>query len=348
MQQPSLSDLQDALEYISPDISRDEWVKVAMGIKNEFGDSGFDAFDNWSMSGKSYKPASAKSAWQSISVGGGVTIASVFKLAGDNGFKPSNEPVSPEDHRKRQEEFAKIAVLREKEEAQAKADKERWHNVIATFATSLLNEFTQPCKSNAYLTKKGVKSFGCRRFSKSLVIVIRRGFVTETITDAPQIKDFFNNLPPKDERDFSFLRIKQNDLALPLIDANKSVWNIQIINASGTKLFLKNGRKSGCFFFIGKPSDSDRVAIVEGYATGASVHMATKWPCAVALDAGNLLPVAKDIRKKLKDKIFVFCADNDTETKDNPGVTKASEAANAVGGLVAIPDFSEIPEREVA
>ena len=348
MQQPSLQDIQDALEFISPDIPRDDWVRVGMGIKNEFGDAGFDSFDNWSMAGKSYKAASTKSAWNSISVGGGVTIASVFKMAGDNGYKPNKEPLTPEDHKKRQEEFARIAAEREKQEAKAAAEREQWHGVIADFAKKLLSEFTQPCKSNKYLTKKGVKSFGCHRFSKALVVVFRPNFITEVVTNGPQISDFFKNLPPKDDRDFSFLHIHQNDLVIPLIDINKKLWNLQIINESGTKLFLKYGRKSGCFHFIGKSSKSDVVAVAEGYATGATIHMATNWPCAVALDAGNLLPVAKMFMDKLPDKTFVLCADNDSSTKGNPGVTKAKEAAQAVNGVVAVPDFSCILDQEAA
>lgn len=348
MQQPSLQDIQDALEFISPELPRDDWVKVAMGIKNEFGDAGFDTFDNWSMAGSSYKPADAKSAWNSISVGGGVTIATVFKWASENGYSHKKEPLSPEEHKKRQQEFARIAAEREKQEAQAIADREKWHEVISLFAEQLLKEFTQPCKNNKYLKKKGVKSFGCHRFSKALIVVFRSNFVAEIVTDGPQINDFFKQLPPKDDRDFSFLHIHQNDLVIPLIDIDKKLWNLQIINETGSKLFLKHGRKSGCFHFIGKAANSDVLAVAEGYATGATIHMATNWPCAVALDAGNLLLVSKQLKEKLPDKKFVLCADNDQETKGNPGVTKATEAAKAVDGVMVAPDFSCIANKEAA
>ena len=87
------------------------------------------------------------------------------------------------------------------------------------------------------------------------------------------------------------------------------------------------------------------MAVCEGYATGASIHMATEWPCAVALDAGNLMPVALALKEKLPDKTFLLCADDDATTKGNPGVTKANEAAAAVNGLVALPDFSAVADK---
>ena len=41
-----------------------------------------------------------------------------------------------------------------------------------------------------------------------------------------------------------------------------------------------------------EPEPGDVILVCEGYATGASVHMATSLTTAVCFDAGNLLPVA--------------------------------------------------------
>jgi putative DNA primase/helicase len=38
---------------------------------------------------------------------------------------------------------------------------------------------------------------------------------------------------------------------------------------------------------------------------------------------------------------IIICADDDYRTAGNTGVTKANEAARAVRGLVAIPDFGD-------
>ena len=78
---------------------------------------------------------------------------------------------------------------------------------------------------------------------------------------------------------------------LAVADADGEIWSLQTIDADGGKLFMPGGRKRGCMFWIGEPSD--RIVIAEGFATGASIHEATGLPVAVAFDAGNLEPVAR-------------------------------------------------------
>ena len=84
------------------------------------------------------------------------------------------------------------------------------------------------------------------------------------------------------------------------------------------------------------------LCLCEGYATGASIYEATSYPVAVAFNTGNLLPVAQSLRARFPDSRLVLCADDDAATDGNPGLTKAKEAARAVGGLLAVPDFGEI------
>jgi len=340
MNQPSLLDISNALAFVDPNVPRDEWVRVLMGIKSEFGDDAFDIADNWSRAGSSYKADSFKSTWKSISVSGSTTVATVFKIAVDNGYKPEVTELSDAAKAKFKLESEKRAKARAKQEAIELAQRKQWHGVIADFSSNLLSNFTIPIKSNKYLSTKKVNSFGLNSFKCNLILVINDDFLTNVITGGKEIKQFFDCLP--DERSFSFLHIKRGDLAIPLIDVDKKIWNIQIINGNGKKMFLKHGRKSGCFNFIGDADNSDVIAEAEGYATAASVHMATGWFCIYAFDAGNLPVVAKLFRPLYPNKPFVVCADNDVGTKGNPGVAKAKEAALAVDGVVAIPDFSAV------
>ena len=60
---------------------------------------------------------------------------------------------------------------------------------------------------------------------------------------------------------------------------------------------------------------------------------------AVAFNCGNLAAVATALRSKFPAAQLVLCADDDAGTDGNPGLTKAREAASAVQGLVAIPEF---------
>lgn len=129
-------------------------------------------------------------------------------------------------------------------------------------------------------------------------------------------------------------------LVVPIRNKNADLCSLQFITADGTKLYLPNGEKSGCYFSIGKPDGI--VHIVEGFATGASVQEATGQAVAVAFDTSGLLPVAQVMREKFSDARLVLCADNDQWTSGNPGVTKARAAAEAVGGLLVIPQFSNL------
>lgn len=112
-------------------------------------------------------------------------------------------------------------------------------------------------------------------------------------------------------------------------------------------------QKEGLFHQIGdvKRSKNRPIAIVEGYATGESVHEATGYPVFVAFDTGNLLPVAQAVRGVYARNPIVFCADDDYKTKRpngdawNPGVEKAREAALKLNGYVVKPVFKDEEKR---
>ncbi len=74
------------------------------------------------------------------------------------------------------------------------------------------------------------------------------------------------------------------------------------------------------------------------YATGATLYAATGRAVAVCFSAGNLQPVARALHMKFPELVLIVCADNDP-TPGNPGLTHATQAARAVGGLVAVPRF---------
>lgn len=132
------------------------------------------------------------------------------------------------------------------------------------------------------------------------------------------------------------LREHDGRLLVPLRDGAE-LHSLQFIAADGAKLFLTGGRVSGCYFGIGKPDDV--LLICEGVATGASIHEATGGAVAVAFNAGNLLAVATGLQAKFPGVRLIVCADDDASTAGNPGLTKAREAAEAVGGTLAVPDF---------
>jgi putative DNA primase/helicase len=132
------------------------------------------------------------------------------------------------------------------------------------------------------------------------------------------------------------LQIHEGKLLVPVREGSK-LHSLQLISETGDKRFLRGGRKRGCYFLIGDIEGP--LCITEGYATGASVYEATGHAVAIGFDAGNLLPVAQSLRRRLPGIRLILCADDDANTMGNPGLTKAKEAAEAVGGLLAVPDF---------
>lgn len=128
------------------------------------------------------------------------------------------------------------------------------------------------------------------------------------------------------------VRIYGKALVIPIRNESGQLINLQFINSKGEKRFLSGGRKLGCFHIIG--TLTDKILVCEGYATGASLHAETAQRVIVAFDAGNLLPVAKNIRKLSPKSEIIVCGDNDLS---NVGQTKARAAALAVNGKILIP-----------
>ncbi len=133
------------------------------------------------------------------------------------------------------------------------------------------------------------------------------------------------------------LRADAGDLLVPVHGSDGTLSSIQRIRPDGTKRFLPGGAVAGRYHAIGRVTD--RVVVCEGYATGATIHEACGHAVAVAFNAGNLEPVARAIRAKYPGVAILIAADDDAATAQNPGRTKATAAALAAGGVVAVPDF---------
>lgn len=139
----------------------------------------------------------------------------------------------------------------------------------------------------------------------------------------------------------------QDVLYVPMRNTSGQLSSLQGITSEGEKLFLAGGKVRGMYHSIGRPTG--RLIIGEGYATCATVHEATQEGVAVAFNSGNLEPVAIRLRAKFPCLSIVIAADDDWQTKDgtgnliNPGITAARQAAAAIGGKVAVPDFTGLP-----
>jgi putative DNA primase/helicase len=140
---------------------------------------------------------------------------------------------------------------------------------------------------------------------------------------------------------------KKDMIVVPVQDSKGKLFALQLIRhglKEGSKIpakqFWPRGAEiKGHFHVIGTLAGAKTIFIAEGYATGASIHMATGIPVVVAFNANNLTPVTKAIAAAHKYAQIVICADDDYLTDVNPGVTQAQNAALSVGGAWVKPDF---------
>ncbi len=133
-------------------------------------------------------------------------------------------------------------------------------------------------------------------------------------------------------------KLYNGSLVVPLY-FNDSLHSLQFIAPDGGKHFLSGGRVSGCSFLMGDIQEEKSLCIVEGFATGATIHEATGLPVVVSFNAGNLETVAQEMRKKYPKKEMIICADDDHMNEKNIGITKATSATLATRAKLAIPNF---------
>lgn len=285
-----------ALACIPSDIDRDTWARLAMAVKSELGGNGFDLWNEWSARGDTYDARNAKDTWRSIKAGGATTIATLFGIAKEHGFRfpdqtdpasagartgPSAEQLARDREQREQARAAEAARYRERADDAARVAVRMWDEAAEVGACS-------------YLTRKGVQGHGVRYLADGTLLVPMH-------TAAGELQNLQRIAPEKPA------------------------------DGKPEKRFLSGGRKSGLLHWCGDPADAPLLLIAEGYATAASLHEATGRPVAVAFDAGNLVHVARELRQRFPAVPLLVCGDDDRDTEGrtgkNPGREKAASAA---------------------
>lgn len=137
------------------------------------------------------------------------------------------------------------------------------------------------------------------------------------------------------------LLMQGDNLLMPLMNPEGNITSYQTITPDGIKKLMYGGKKKGSAYHI--KGQGTRTYVVEGFATGATVHGATGNNVFVAVDAGNLgLIVESLIGQDYKD--IVIAADNDHSAEKNVGVEKAKEVALKFKG-VSVTYPPELPDR---
>jgi len=297
----SISTVEQALSFIPAD-DRDTWIKCGMAIKAEFGDSGFDLWDTWSGTAENYRARDAAASWRSFNSSGGVGIGTLFHIAKQYGYQcDSNNKPRPPTPEQVAKREAKLKAEADLLVSRREAAASKAVS-IWNAPENVLEEMQPTIADHPYLKRKGIQAYGAKIYHGNLSI----GGMS-----------------------------CNNALMIPM-RLNGETSSLQFIAADGSKRFLPSGEKGG--YLIGKITSGVPICIAEGFATGASIHEATGYAVIVAFDAGNLHKLAEALRARNPDARIVLCADDD---ETGTGQRKATEAAQAVGGLLAMPVFGE-------
>ena len=135
------------------------------------------------------------------------------------------------------------------------------------------------------------------------------------------------------------LRLDGDTLLVPLVDRGGVVQSVQRIQPDGKKRFMRGTSPSGASFRIpGKLGGP--IVVVEGLATGSSVHEATGFEAWCAMSCANLKSIVSQIRELHPDRKVIIAGDDDTETAGNPGRTSAEAVAAELRASVVFPKFT--------
>lgn len=140
-------------------------------------------------------------------------------------------------------------------------------------------------------------------------------------------------------------------ILVPMRDIAGKLWGVQRIYGNGMKRFQSGQRISGCYHMIGEMTHV--IYLCEGYSTGVAIHQATGMAVVCAFNAGNLLPVAQEIRRAFPSSQVIVAGDDDRHVKKpdgtpwNPGREKAEKAAAALGTKAIFPSFND-PSSELS
>ncbi|HGM5420527.1 TPA: LPD7 domain-containing protein [Serratia liquefaciens] len=135
---------------------------------------------------------------------------------------------------------------------------------------------------------------------------------------------------------------KYDNLVIPLRNAAGDLRTLQYIKPDGTKNLKKDAEKTGNYFVVGGELSPQRpILYAEGYATAASLHLATGVPVVMTVDAGNMVTVSQNLKVLYPDTAHIILGEDDFTKTDNKGLNKAREAAAAIDGTYIIPQFTE-------
>ena len=134
-----------------------------------------------------------------------------------------------------------------------------------------------------------------------------------------------------------------NMLVIPLGTKGR-LTSLQFINEAGGKFFLQGRKPRDSRFQIPRSNDGNTLWLVEGFATGVSLHEATGDAVMVCFNIHGLKAVAASLGPQERALARVM-ADDDWGTEGNPGVTAAKDIEHRHGIPYSLPKFPDNYDR---
>ncbi len=299
---PTYDEVQAALSYIPTPNTHNEWYPIAIAIKDALGENGFTLWDEWSRQGKGYNSSVVKSTWKSATPKpGGITAATLFRLARDNGYRPERPYVPPTP----EQMAAREAEQRARDEAAARELAET-RRQAAKKAYGIWKNADQTVDLNhAYLQRKGIAE-------AELVRGIRQNEYQG-----------------------------QRQLVIPLYQGGNLVSVQTINEAGGKHFLKGGEKSGSYAVLGNLEREAHKgIVLAEGFATAASIRKATGAPVVIAFDSGNMIRIAENMASRLSaEQRVVFAADNDPSGTGLAAASQAAVILGS-RARIALPDFS--------
>ena len=335
-----------ALHAISPDIQRgDEWMPVMLAAIDE--GIAKEAIQAWSATSDKYDPVDFERTWKEITrrPSGKVTGSTLYWHAMQHGWSAPRKqagytPPSPEESEHKQQERAVQKAITNA----ARIEQERIEGERAAAWANALNRASQPASpAHPYLQRKGIAptrtlrqidaseaaailgyapSAGGKQLAGTLLLAVGKRTTGGLCT-----AELIDGVPP----------LTEEEQAQYAAEGKKPPsWRKTAIKGAGTR--------TGAYWATGKPEAAAVILIAEGIATaisardGSVLGLGDDAVGVATFSNGNLPDVAAAMRQQYPQAKIVICADVDKATGTVPD-KYAVEAAQLVGGYLAVPDF---------
>jgi putative DNA primase/helicase len=289
---------------------------VLAAINDALGEDGRDLADQWSQEGDSYSKTDFRDAWKSIRPGGKVTVATLWHMALDAGWKPGDEAREETEAERRARERKR---QKDRREAEQKAERERKQAAMKT--AGLWKAATELRTDQGYFHYKlpGIAP-------------------PPTLREIPleQAKKILGYHPQGKSGPL------EGRLIVAPFKAGDKFTTMELIDEQGRKASLAGAgtKPPGCHWAAQRLPEGDGAGLLwlvgEGVATTLTGRAATEGN-AMAVAAGsaaNLPAVAKLMQERLPKARGLILGDLGN------GQANAEQAAKATGAALAVPEFT--------